>query len=99
MVTVLLTVVETVLEQLQRLQPLQHQPLLHQLQQHQLQQHQPLLHQLLQHQPLLHQLQQPQVVVLLMRYAERFTIAMDKADVAVLKDATDYKDITLLVLV
>jgi hypothetical protein len=79
MVTVLLTVVETVLAQLQHLQLLQHQLLQHQLLQHQLLQHQLLQHQLLKHQE----------VVLLMRYVVKLTIAMDKADVVVSKAATD----------
>ena len=82
MVTVLLTVVETVLAQLQHLQLLQHQLPQHQLPQHQLPQHQlpqRLLQRLLQHQE----------VVLLMRYVVKLTTARDKADVVVSKAATD----------
>ena len=77
MVTVLLTVVETVLAQLQHLQLLQHQLPQHQLPQHQLPQR--LLQRLLQHQE----------VVLLMRYVVKLTTARDKADVVVSKAATD----------
>ena len=86
MVTVLLTVVETVLAQLQHLQLLQHQLPQHQLPQHQLPQHQ-LPQRLLQRLP--QRLPQHQEVVLLMRYVVKLTTARDKADVVVSKAATD----------